>query len=188
MPAKPTTALRTTSGSARPSSTVRSPPTCLSGTSMWSSGDEPDATAQSSSSGCASTISIAWRPIEPVAPRRATRFMLFSVGLVPGTPPLGVPEGQHEVKGRRAREKQRVDPVEDAAVPAEERAGVLHVHVALQHRLEQVARGRRDDHDRTEDDRLPDHEVMVSIRIEGDEGDEDAGDRADHEALDRLPR
>ena len=35
---------------------------------------EPEAAAQSSSSGCASTISIAWRPIDPVAPSSATRF------------------------------------------------------------------------------------------------------------------
>ena len=35
---------------------------------------EPDAAATSSRPGCASTISIAWRPIEPVAPIRATRF------------------------------------------------------------------------------------------------------------------
>ena len=73
-PAKPTTALRTTSGSARSSSSTRSPPTCFSGASTSSSGDDPEATAQSSSPGCASTISIACRPIEPVAPSRATRF------------------------------------------------------------------------------------------------------------------
>src|SRR5581483_2962874 len=79
MPAKPTTAFSTTSGRARSSSSVRSPPTCFSGASTSSSGVEPDATAHSSSSGCASTISIAWRPIEPVAPRRATRLMLGPV-------------------------------------------------------------------------------------------------------------
>ena len=33
-----------------------------------------DWSAQSSSSGCAATISIAWRPIEPVAPSSATRL------------------------------------------------------------------------------------------------------------------
>jgi hypothetical protein len=58
-PAKPTTALRTTSGCARSSSSVRSPPTSFSGASTSSSGVEPEAAAQSSSSGCASTISIA---------------------------------------------------------------------------------------------------------------------------------
>src|SRR4051794_21149929 len=75
MPAKPTTAFSTTSGCARWSSSIRSPPTCFSGASMSSSGVVALATAQSSSSGCASTISIAWRPIEPVAPSNATRFM-----------------------------------------------------------------------------------------------------------------
>src|SRR5262245_22243785 len=74
-PAKPTTALSTTSGWARSSSPVRSPPTSFSEASTSSSGVEPEAAAQSSSSGCASTISIAWRPIDPVAPNKATRFM-----------------------------------------------------------------------------------------------------------------
>ncbi len=71
-PAKPTTAFRTRSGSARSSSSVRSPPTWVSG-ARPSIGVEPDAAATSSSSGCASTISTAWRPIEPVAPRSAIR-------------------------------------------------------------------------------------------------------------------
>src|SRR3954452_2325330 len=75
-PAKPTTELRTTSGCARSRSAVRSPPTSFSGTSTSSSGVEPEAAAHSSSSGCASTISIAWRPINPVAPSSATRFMV----------------------------------------------------------------------------------------------------------------
>ena len=39
-----------------------------------SSGVEPDIRAQSSSSGCAATTSIACRPIEPVAPSSATRL------------------------------------------------------------------------------------------------------------------
>ena len=34
----------------------------------------PEVAATSSSSGCASITSIAWRPIEPVAPSRAIRF------------------------------------------------------------------------------------------------------------------
>ena len=73
-PAKPTTAFRTTSGSARSSSSVRSPPTCVSG-ARPSIGCEPEAAATSSSSGFGSMISSAWRPIEPVAPSRATRFI-----------------------------------------------------------------------------------------------------------------
>ena len=57
----------------------RSPPTCVSG-ARPSIGFEPEAAATSSSSGFASTISSACRPIDPVAPRRATRFIDFSVG------------------------------------------------------------------------------------------------------------
>ena len=38
--------------------------------------------ARARAPGCASTISIAWRPIEPVAPSRATRFTGASVGTI----------------------------------------------------------------------------------------------------------
>ncbi len=76
-PAKPTIAFRTTSGSAASSSATVSPPTATCSTS-WArassaSSVEPEARAQSSSSGCRSITAIAWRPIDPVAPRRATR-------------------------------------------------------------------------------------------------------------------
>ena len=57
-PAKPTTALRTRSGAARSSSSVRSPPTCVRGASP-SIGCEPEEAAQSSSSGWSSMISSA---------------------------------------------------------------------------------------------------------------------------------
>src|SRR5436190_15549995 len=72
-PAKPTTALRTRSGSARSSCCVTSPPTWVSG-ARPSTSREPEAAAQSSSSGWASMISSAWRPMEPVAPSSAIRF------------------------------------------------------------------------------------------------------------------
>ena len=49
-----------------------------------------------------------------------------------------------EVRGRRG-EEERVDAVEDAAVAAEEPPGVLHVEVALERRLEEVADDRRCD-------------------------------------------
>ena len=42
-------------------------------------------------------------------------------------------------------------------------------HVALQHRLEQVAGGRREHDDEPEHDRLPDHEVVVAVLVERDE-------------------
>ena len=52
-PAKPTTALRTTSGCARSSNSAASPPTCVSG-ARPSTGCEPELAATSSRSGCAS--------------------------------------------------------------------------------------------------------------------------------------
>ena len=78
MPAKPTIALRTTSGCVRSSTSVASPPTCVTGASP-SIGVEPDVAATSSSSGFAAITSSAWRPIEPVAPRTAIRRFTGSV-------------------------------------------------------------------------------------------------------------
>ena len=59
---------------------------------------------------------------------------------------LGREREDREV-GRRRSEEERVEPVEHAAVAAEQRAAVLHARVALQQRLEQVAEraGDRDD-------------------------------------------
>ena len=78
MPAKPTIAFRTTSGCVRSSTSVASPPTCVSGASP-SIGVEPDVAATSSSSGFAAITSSAWRPIEPVTPRTAIRRFTGSV-------------------------------------------------------------------------------------------------------------
>ena len=149
-PAKPTIAFRTTSGAAVSSRPVTSPPTCVCATpcSRASSvrSDEPAARAQSSSSGFRSTTSIACRPIEPVAPSSAIRF----------TRTVCLPECQHHVKCSHGREEERVDPVEHAAVPPEQLAGVLHLQIALERRLEEVT-GRACERDRgAEGDRLGD--------------------------------
>src|SRR5438309_6723931 len=183
IPAKPTTAFSTTSGCARSSSSVRSPPTCFSAASTSSSDVEPDAAAQSSSSGCASTISIAWRPIDPVAPRRATRFTGPSVGSARS---LAVVKAEHEVIRGGRGEEQRVQTVEHAAVAAEQAARVLHLQVALQHRLEQIAGQGRDDDDHPEHERLPDRQILVSVRVERDERDEERDEGAADEPLPRL--
>ena len=78
-PAKPTTAFSTTSGSASSSKLgeVAADLDVLTPARPRARRVEcePDASAQSSSSGWRSMTSSAWRPIEPVAPRRATRFM-----------------------------------------------------------------------------------------------------------------
>src|SRR5581483_7296372 len=175
-PANPTTALRTRSGSARCSNSVRSPPLCVSG-ARPSIGCEPEAAATSSSSGCASITSIACRPIEPVAPRRAIRFTPSTVALA---------EGQDAEVRRRDGEEQGVDAVEHAAVPAEEAARVLDLHVTLQERLEQIA--ERADHGEhgAQRDRLADAEEV--LLVERDERDEDGRGRPEQEALPRLPR
>ena len=74
-------------------------------------------------------------------------------------------------------EEQRVDAVEHAAVAAEQRARVLHLHVPLEHRLEQVAERRRDREHGAEHDRLGDREEV--LLVERDEGDEDRRGRAE---------
>src|SRR6185503_5361984 len=142
-PAKPTTALSTTSGS-----------------------------------GWAPMISSAWLPIDPVAPRSATRFIPKSLGLAQGE--------DGEIR-RRRREEQRVDPIEDAAVTEQQPSGVLGPEVALHERLEEVAEGGRGDDHRAEGQRAPrvdEHGLLV----EGDERREDACRGPDDEAFPRLSR
>src|SRR5581483_11607551 len=187
MPAKPTIALSTTSGSDASSRAVGSPPTwtCATprGAASSSSGVPPDISAQSSSRGCASTISIACRPIEPVAPSRAIRLTSLSVRAVRTasvaprrrTSPLRVPERQHDRVRRRAGEQERVEAVEQAAVASEQAARVLHGEVALDGRLEQVSEHRRDRDRGAEHDRLPDREVRPAVVVEGEERDRDRG-------------
>src|SRR4029078_685669 len=55
---------------------------------------------------------------------------------------------------RRGHEEQRIDPIEDAAVPRQKRAHVLDPDVALEQRLREVterrtARGHEAERDRT---------------------------------------
>ena len=86
--------------------------------------------------------------------------------------------------GRRRREEERVEPVEHAAVAAEQAAAVLHARVALQQRLEQVAERAGDREDHAERDRLRDREEVLLVHR--DERDEDRRRGAEHEALPRL--
>ena len=82
--------------------------------------------------GVAATTSSVWRPIDPVEPRTAT----------PVTHAAG---DQQRVTGEhRGGEQERVDSVEDAAVPGHEEAGLLATGGPLQHRLGQVAGLRGD--------------------------------------------
>ena len=161
-PAKPTTAFRTTSGSARSSSSVRSPPTCVRG-ARPSTDCEPEAAATSSSSGCAAMISIAWRPIEPGRSeerRLASRAPVYGavVALRLGargrrsTRP-GTRRGSR--RSGRARLRARQQP-----------PGVLDAQIALEHRLEEVAErsGQRDGD--AEEERLADREERLAVLVE----------------------
>src|SRR5919198_5688012 len=184
-PAKPTTALSTTSGRARSSSSVRSPPTWVSG-ARPSTGCDPEAAATSSSPGLDSTISTACRPIEPVAPSRATRFICSkcTVGFRAWFARSG--EGQDRVVGGDGREQVRVEAVEHAAVAGQQAPAVLDPQITLDGGLEQVAERRRDRDHRAEDERLTDcEEVLV---VERKEGDEDRRYCRCDEAFPRLPR
>src|SRR6185503_236096 len=134
---------------------------------------DPDAAATSSSSGWTPMISSACLPIDPVAPRSATRFMPKS---------LGLPQGEDGEVRRGGREEQRVDAVEHATVAEEEPPRVLRAEVAFHERLEEVAERCRGDDDGSENQGAPrvrEHRFLV----EGDECRENARDRADDEAL-----
>src|SRR5262249_51206533 len=95
-------------------------------------------------------------------------------------------ESQDQEVRRRGGEEHGVDAVQDAAVAAEEAAGVLHLHVALEHRLEEVADRRCDGEHGAEDERLRDREEV--LLVEADERDEDRRRCAEDESLPRLPR
>ena len=90
--------------------------------------------------GCAARTSTAWRPIDPVEPRSATRRAA----------PLAARRQRrtattYKFDDRRG-EEERIDPVEDAAVARDERPGVLRAGGALEHRFGEVAglRGERE--------------------------------------------
>src|SRR3954447_24105148 len=160
-PANPSVAFSTTSGSARSSRAVGSPPTCVCGASP-SMAVEPLVAATSSSSGRAPITSSAWRPIEPVAPSSATRVMDIVC-------PLGR-EGQDREIRRRGGEQEGVEAIEHAGVPAEEVAAVLDARVPLEQRLEQIAHRPGDRQHGAERDRLADRqEVLLVERHERDE-------------------
>ena len=124
---------RTMSGSGRSSSSAgRRPP--LSAARDRRSGT-PEETATSSSLGSPSMISGAWRLIEPVAPKRAMRFIATSLkrgsAEAPwlrrhsSIPPSGLGQGEHAEVGGWGGEDDRVHLVQDAAVAHEDAAGVL---------------------------------------------------------------
>src|SRR6266496_3011113 len=133
--------------------------------------------------GARATTSSACTPIEPVEPRMASCFMR-------GTLP---PEGGPQIDPRRD-EEQRVDAVEQPAVPRDELARVLHARGALQHRLGEVAERAEHRRAQAEPDAAPPGELE---RLPGglrddqehglvEEGPDDAPHDAAREALPGL--
>src|SRR4051812_37261837 len=179
-PAKPTTALSTTSGRHSSRSSLRSPPTWACSTPRSAASEpssfDPDASATTSRSGLASMISIAWRPIDPVAPSTAMRFTRRIVGA------LQLPERSHHVVRRDPREEERVDPVEHATVTAQEATRVLHLRIALQGGLEEVAERCGDRDHGSQDERLRDRQEALLV-----ERDERHGDRRHDSGRQTLP-
>ena len=123
-PAKPTTALRTTSGSARSSSSVRSPPTCVSGASP-SIGGDPGSGGDELEPGCASMTSRAWRPIEPVAPSSGDPLVTGSLGRERLRRASGRPEATMHVERGDDGEQRASIRSSTPPCPAEQRARVL---------------------------------------------------------------
>src|SRR5262249_19562924 len=165
-PAKPTVAFSTTSGWARSSSSVGSPPTWVSGASS-SIAVDPEVAATSSSSSLAAITSSAWRPIDPVAPRRAIRLIATVCPYRRLTPKRRqtrfLRHGEDGEVGRGPGEQERVDAVEHAAVAAEQPPRVLHVHVPLEQGLEQIAERGRDGDDGAEQERLADRQEVLVV-------------------------
>src|SRR5689334_8699127 len=99
--------------------------------------------------------------MEPVAPRRATRLIWLSVRTARGSSRVAESK-KNDVRGGRGKQ-QRVEPVEEAAVAAEEAARVLDRCISLDRRLEEVAQHGCECDRSAEHDRLPDRQVVVSI-------------------------
>ncbi len=122
----------------------------------------------------ASTIFSVLLPMEPVEPRMAMRFMdgkdLWYRRPRDYTAPK-VPAQSCKIKDQSDRqgEQQRVNAVQHAAMPRQQRSGILHSRPAFQRRLHQIAELRRDIHaDRKQCDqpqRSGDDEAAMRIAL-----------------------
>src|SRR5258706_4830952 len=157
-----------------------------------------------SASGNASTTSSVERPTEPVEPRMEMFLILKTRNQKPETRnqkaevsffwflvssfwfscrhDLEASEVMNDqepvhVQNRRGVEN-RVEPVQEATVAGEQRAGVFHIRGALPHRFRQVSdhAGKRENH--AGDDDVEKREVPEEREVDDDRG----GDRRDHPA------
>src|ERR671918_2037218 len=92
---------------------------------------------------------------------------------------------EREVRGR-AREEERVEAIEHAAVAEEEPPGVFDAEVALDRRLEEIAHERRENDDPAEDEGLP--ALLEEPLVEPEPRGQDAREGARDETLPGLPR
>src|SRR6516164_1245642 len=199
-PAKPTTALRTTSAplaaATMPSSPARTsmPPGTASRTAGWRAGSPITTTSGWNSAACAASTSAdrcaasawtrkrpgsarmtsrAWVPTEPVEPIRLTE----RIGSAE------VKRFDHEVRGGED-EEEAVEAVEHAAVPGQQPPHILQAEVALDHRLAEVAERRHDGDDDAVEQRLA-HRPRVD-EMDHHDGHQDGGDGAADQALPAL--
>ena len=138
----------------------------------------------SSSSGCASMTSIAWRPIEPVAPRRATRFTPQCAG----APLLSrMPNASDDVERRRRRRRgARRSRSSMPPWPASSRPESFTPRSRLSVDSKRSPSGAASA-TRAEDERLA-RSSGTSCVVERDERDGDGRERAGDEALPCLAR
>src|SRR5580692_7964480 len=201
-PAKPTTALSTTSApcaaATMPSSPTNTsmPPGTPSRTAAWRAGSPMTTTsgwnsvawATSTSAercaasawtrkrcGSARTTSRACVPTEPEEPIRLTE----RIGSAE------VKRLDHEVRGGK-HEEEPVEAVEDAAVPRQQAAHVLEPEVPLDHRLAEVAERGDDGDDDPEQQRLADGPRVDEV--DHDDRHEDGGQATADDAFPRLVR
>src|SRR5262245_7489637 len=189
-PAKPTTALTTTSagsarsskrsttvanGSADATSARRSArPTATTdglnslACSMSRSTDEPTPSATTSYWGAsARTTSRVCVPIEPDEPAIATRTVTTRALLGPRL------ERQRDVVGDGQHEQEPVEAIEHTAAPAQQGAEVLPAEVALEHALGEVAERRHHGDGDGEDHQLA---ALPRVAAAGQDDDEEHDD------------
>src|SRR6476469_19575 len=192
-PAKPTTAFSTTSASGCAASSASASPSWPQQRAHFGSTSNsaacrassaafrPAASATTSySPRWLRTTSSAWVPTEPVDPRIATFFT---------RPASSVHDVQCDVVRGGQGEDERVEAVHDPAVPRQDRTEVLDAEVALDHRFHEVAEGRHDRDDETEEQAVAETALLPAVDgLDDDHAHDHAGDHPADQSLDGLVR
>src|SRR5580704_4094581 len=199
-PAKPTTALSTTSApcaaATMPSSPTNTsmPPGTPSRTAAWRAGSPMTTTSGWNSVAWATSTSAERCAASAWTRKRCGSARMTSRACVPTEPeePIRLTERigsaevkrfDHEVRGGQD-EEEAVEAIEDAPVPGQQPAHVLEAEVPLDHRLAQVTERRHDGDDNAVEQRLA-HGPRVD-EVDHDDGHQDRGESATDQTLPAL--